>query len=92
MARGVSIAAAQVRNQQLLAAKNVKREKAPVAVITVKMVTLLAAVDAVVGRVEIEDQLGRCGRKRSNERLDEDLMKGGDGAMVDDEIGMTRIG
>ena len=54
----VDITRTQIRNEQLLAAKNIERQEAPVAVVTVKGAALLLAVHPVVGRVEIEDQLG----------------------------------
>jgi hypothetical protein len=56
---GVDVAGAKITHQQVLTAKNVEGQEAPVAVVTVKVAALLVAVDAVVGRVEIEDELGR---------------------------------
>ncbi len=57
--RRVDIARAQIADQQLLAAKNIKRPEAPVTVVAVKKATFLQTVDAIIGGVEIEHQFGR---------------------------------
>ena len=69
--RRIDIARTQIAHQQLLAAQNVKRQKAPVAVVTVKKAPFLLAVNSVVGRVEVEDQLGRGRLETGNELLDQ---------------------
>jgi hypothetical protein len=69
------VARAQITHQQLFAAKNVERQKAPVAVVAVKGAALLVAVHPVVGRVEIKDQLRRRFAKRRDELLHQHPVK-----------------
>jgi hypothetical protein len=68
----VGIGAAQAGDEQVLAAEDIEREVAVVAVVAVEEAAFLMTVDGVVGRVEIEDDLlGRVG-VRLQEQLDEE--------------------
>ena len=53
----VDFAGAQIADQKLLAAENIERQKAVVVVIAVEKAAFLAAVDDIVGGVEIEHPL-----------------------------------
>jgi hypothetical protein len=63
MVRRADLARPQVGDEQLFAAENIERQEAPVAVVTMVVTPLLVAVDPIIGRVEIEEQLrGRPGK------------------------------
>jgi hypothetical protein len=57
MMRRADVARPQIGDEQLLAAEHIERQEAPVAVITMVMPPLLVAMDAIISRIEIEDQL-----------------------------------
>jgi len=68
---GIDLARAKIGNQQLIAAKHVKRQIAVVVVIAVEEALLLIAVDWHVSRIEVENQLLRRRFVRSDELADE---------------------
>jgi hypothetical protein len=71
----IDIAGAQIRDQELLATKDVERQKATIAIVAVVVPAFLLAMDAIIRGIEIEDQLrGRRG-KGSDELVDEDPVK-----------------
>ena len=54
--RGVDVRGPEFRQKQVPAAENVKRQIAVAFVIAVEEPAFLAAVDGVVGRIEVEDK------------------------------------
>ena len=56
---GVDVAGAEVGREQLVAAEDVQRQEAVMIIVAVEEAALLLAVDAVVGGVEVEDQVLR---------------------------------
>ena len=57
MLGGVDLGRPQIGDQQLLATKYVKRQKAVVVIISMEKTTFLAAMDRHVGGVEVENDL-----------------------------------
>ena len=70
MARHIDVAGPQVGHQQLLAAKDIERQKAPVAIVAVIVAAFLLAVHPVIGGVKVEDQLRRRFFKGRDELFD----------------------
>lgn len=62
-----------VRHPQLLTTKNTQRQKTVVIVITMEKTAFLMAVDRIIGRVEIENSLGRRLGERRDKPLNDDL-------------------
>src|SRR5262249_44179303 len=67
----VDVAGAQVGNQELLAAEDVKRQIAVVVVIAMKEPPFLMAVHRVIGGVEIEHHVPRWGGVGGYKLIDE---------------------
>ena len=80
---GVDVAGAEVGREQLVAAEDVERQEAVMIVVAVEEAALLLAVDAVVGGVEVEDQMLRRRRVRGDELIDQDLGDLDQGLAVD---------
>src|SRR5690606_37414972 len=75
MTRRVDVAPAQVGNQQLLSAKDVQWQKAPVAVVPMEVTAFLIPVYPVIGGIEVQDQLRECLFERRDELLEHDLVE-----------------
>lgn len=75
VAGGIDDARAQIGHQQLLTAEDVERQEAPVAIVAVKVAAFLLAMHAVIGGVEIQDQLGGRRGKGSDELLHQHLVE-----------------
>src|ERR1035438_3785353 len=58
MAGGPAVPWPQIGHQQLFATENIERQETIIAVVTVEVRALLPAMHAIIGGVEIEDQLG----------------------------------
>ena len=73
---GIDLARPQIGYQQLIATKNIERQKTVMVVITVEKATLLEPVHRIVGGVKVQDNLfGRFG-KGAHELLDQQLVHG----------------
>lgn len=69
MLRGGDVGAPQVRDQQLVAAKDVKRQEAMAVVVAMEEPPLLLPMHRRVRRVKVQDQVRRRLAVRSNESL-----------------------
>ena len=72
-----ALAAAQLRPEQLVAAEEVEWQETIIVVKTVEVSPFLIAVNAVIGGVNIEDDLFWRGVKRFDEEFDEEFGEGG---------------
>ena len=69
--RGVDVGAPQLGRQQMPAAEHVERQIAVAVVIAVEEPPLLLAVQRIVGRIEIENDLLRRALMRLQEQIDQ---------------------
>jgi hypothetical protein len=74
--RGVDVRGAQLGRQQLIAAEHIKRQIAVAIVIAVEEAAFLMAVQRVIGRVKIENDLFWGRFMRLDEQLDEQTLNG----------------
>jgi hypothetical protein len=70
----VDLARAQVADQQLVSAKDIQGQEAVMVVVTVKEAPFLAAMDGIVGGIEVQDQALGHALFGGNELLNDDLV------------------
>jgi hypothetical protein len=72
--RGVDVRPPELGREQVLAAEHVERQVAVAIVVAVEEAAFLVAVQRIVGRIEIEDDLARGGGVAVEEEIDEQAL------------------
>ena len=82
MAGGTPIPRPQIGHEQLFATEQIERQETIVAIVTVKVRALLSAMRAIIGGVEVQDQLGGRRVERSHELVHQNpVQRPGGGAI-----------
>jgi hypothetical protein len=75
--RGVDVGAAKLRRQQMLTAEDIERQIAVAVVVAMEEAAFLMAMQRVVSRIQIKDDLARRRPVRLEEEVDEEALDGG---------------